>query len=226
MIEGWEIDRHEVIAEQSGQDWWDITGPDGRKMRFEKVEFPYDIGLFANMSQAMGTSNVLLWFFPFAGNPQISKDGKGTGWQWEENGFNRKIGMWPPPDPDKMRRGGREWPAAKSNIEADLHYQDLTPEEQKAAFRQRQERDWEKRRRLIAELEEVESYDVMTDEDVEELDESAKKGQSWANSDGETLGDYGVDEEAEYAAEVLQEDDVPLGELLRRRKTMQKDITE
>lgn len=35
----------------------------------------------------------------------------------------------------------------------------------------------------------------------------------WTNNDGETLADYGVDEDAEDADE-----DVPLAELIRRRK--------
>jgi palmitoyltransferase len=226
MIEGWEVDRHEVIAEHSGRDWWEITGPDGKRLSFEKLEFPYDIGFFSNMAQAMGTPNVLLWFFPLAGNPNISKNGKGTGWEWEENGFNRQTGLWPPPDPDKMRRKGKDWPGARRNLDAELRDFGLTPEEQKAAFRERQERDWEKRKRLMAELEEFESYDVLTNDDARDITELAEDGPNWANSDGEKLGDFGVDVEAEYVAEVDGEDDVPLGELLRRRKVLHKDGAE
>ena len=32
MIEGWELERHEAIAERGGRDWWDVTGPDGEKV--------------------------------------------------------------------------------------------------------------------------------------------------------------------------------------------------
>ncbi|KAI9171866.1 palmitoyltransferase pfa4 [Paramyrothecium foliicola] len=226
MIEGWEIDRHEVIAERSGRDFWDITGPDGKKIRFEKLEFPYDIGLFSNMAQAMGTSNVLMWLFPFAGNPKISKDRKGTGWVWAENGFNREPGLWPPPDPDKMRRAGREWPAAKRNLEAEIQDLNLTPEEQKAAFKERQERDLRKRQMLMAELEEVDSYEVMNDDEMHVYDNHGNaEGRDWTNTDGERLRDYGVDEEAEDI-ETLPEDDIPLGELLRRRRAPRNDPME
>jgi palmitoyltransferase len=226
MIEGWEIDRHEAIAERGGRDFWDITGPDGKKIRFEKLEFPYDIGIFANMAQAMGTSNVLLWFFPFAGGPKISKDKKGAGWVWEENDFNREAGMWPPPDPDKMRRAGRDWPAARRNLEAELKDLHLTPEEQKAAFKLRQERDWEKRQMLMAELEEVDTYEIVTDEDDDAEGYAERNKNSWVDSDGERLRDFGVDEEAEENIDATYDDDVPLGELLRRRKPTQRDIAD
>lgn len=65
------------------------------------------------MAQAMGTRNPLAWFDPFVGcHPRVAPypdprqpDGDRTGWEYEENGFNTRAGMWPPPDPDKMRRG-------------------------------------------------------------------------------------------------------------------------
>lgn len=41
--------------------------------------------------------------------------------------------------------------------------------------------------------------------------------ESWKNSEGERLQDFGVDEEVEF----YDEDDVPLGELIRRRKQQQ-----
>jgi len=40
--------------------------------------------------------------------------------------------------------------------------------------------------------------------------------EAWRNSEGERLGDYGVDEEIEF-----YEDEVPLAELIRRRKGLQ-----
>lgn len=39
-------------------------------------------------------------------------------------------------------------------------------------------------------------------------------GESWQNSEGDRLGDFGVDEDVEF----YDEDEVPLAELLRRRK--------
>lgn len=57
--------------------------------------------------------------------------------------------------------------------------------------------------------------------EYEEYEEGLDGEEGWTNSDGERLRDFGVDEEAE----VLADDDIPLGELLRRRKTkaMQDD---
>lgn len=230
MIEGWELDRHEAIAERGGRDWWDVEGADGEKIRFERIEFPYDIGFFSNMAQAMGTSNFLLWLNPLAGSPEVGKDGKGSGWIWEENGFNRKMGMWPPPDPEKIRRAARAWPAARRDYAAELNeLEEQSPEEQKEAFRQRQEADMRRTRRMVAELEEVEDYEGTDQEEDEEPDGvgapagadsfNHPAGLGWANGDGERLRDYGVDEDSDDGLE----DDVPLAEIVRRRKILHKD---
>lgn len=233
MIEGWEIDRHEVVAARGGRDWWDVVGADGEKMRFEKIEFPYDVGIYANMSQALGTSNPLLWLNPFAGTLRISEDGKGAGWDWEENGFNREEGMWPPLDPEKVRRAARNWPAGRRDFAAELRAVDNeeNTEDRKEAFRRRQEEDFKRKQRIIADLEEVGQFDDLEEEDEDE-DENEDDDESdgdeeddeksptlgislpWVNSDGDRLHDYGVDEDAEDGID----DDVPLAELLRRRK--------
>lgn len=215
MIEGWEVDRHEAIAERGGRDWWDIVGPDGETIRFERIEFPYDVGFFSNMAQAMGTTNLLWWGFPFAGSPKVAKDGKGSGWIWGENGFNREEGMWPPPDPEKIRRAARAWPAARRDYEAELRELDVdvTPDQRKMAFKERQDADNKRRRRLIAELEEDENDAYADDDDADDI--SFDGGPGWTNSDGERLRDYGVDEDTEMTLD----DDVPLAELVRRRKT-------
>ncbi|KAI1375309.1 DHHC palmitoyltransferase-domain-containing protein, partial [Hypoxylon crocopeplum] len=135
MIEGWEIERHESVLERHYQpasssssshspsssfddgnsSWWSSNerAPGGDRdaphLTLEPVEFPYDIGFFANMAAAMGTANPLLWFLPFAGEPTVSRDaGRGCGWEYEENGLNDREGLWPPPDPDKLRHA-RIW---------------------------------------------------------------------------------------------------------------------
>jgi len=213
MIEGWEQDRHETIAERGGRDWWDVTGPDGEKFRFEKIEFPYDIGFFNNMSQAMGTSNVFWWFFPFAGNPAVGKNERGVGWEWEENGFNRQTGMWPPPDPEKIRRATRQWPAGRRDFAAELREVDQSGEARKEAFRERQEADRRRKQAIVAELKEDE-VDGESGDNLDDVPYAANGASGWTNSDGERLRDYGVDEDAEERLD----DDVPLGELLRRRK--------
>lgn len=40
---------------------------------------------------------------------------------------------------------------------------------------------------------------------------------SWRNKEGERLADFGLDEDAEF----YDEDDLPLSEIVRRRKTQQ-----
>ncbi|PFH55567.1 hypothetical protein XA68_18032 [Ophiocordyceps unilateralis] len=239
MIEGWELDRHEAVVDRRGRESWDMVLPHGDKIRFERVEFPYDIGLFFNMAQAMGTNNVLLWLLPFSGNPTVAEDCQGIGWTWEENGFNRKEGMWPPQDPDKLRRAAGPWHASRIEQDAQLPDEKLSPEERKQAFRKRQEQDEERKLSLLRELEEMDGCRV-----VHELSESDDVGgrhgsqpSAWSNSDGERLHDYGVDEETEDAdAPALfdgggrgngdrgeGDDDVPLTELLRRRRAVQEN---
>ncbi|OAQ73423.1 DHHC zinc finger domain-containing protein [Pochonia chlamydosporia 170] len=222
MIESWQIERHDAVMERGGRDWWDVVGSDGKKIRVERVEFPYDLGIYANMSQAMGTANFLLWLLPFSGNPKVCKDKSSLGWSWEENGFNRKEGMWPPPDPEKIRRENREWPAARRNYEAELKDMGLmSPEEQKLAFRERQSQDFERRKHLLAELEEVDDHGNLNDDS----DINGSDGEHiWENNDGERLGDYGVDEDTDGdAAFTTYDEDVPLAELLRRRRVLRID---
>lgn len=275
MIEGWEQERHDAVllrARRAG--WWSGpggAGAGGARVKIEQVEFPYDIGFFANMAQAMGTWNVLTWLDPLVGgNPTVSREvGKGTGWEWEENGFNDREGMWPPPDPEKLRRaaegGAGGWPGSEASRRQEAERVDkrwASPQEELAAFRARQEMDLRRRRGtsgVIAELGEDEGiedlgYDYVDDgdsagsggyydEDDEEEDEDEDEeigaatdkaapvipGQGyyergfdgepgWTNSEGDRLRDFGVDEDVED-----DDEDVPLGELLRRRKAYGKD---
>jgi palmitoyltransferase len=239
MIEGWEVDRHEAVVDRyrsSAADgsWWDDDDEDEdeddddgedfeRKARRAAalrmhVEFPYDLGVFDNMAQAMGTPNVLLWFFPFAGGPKIAAGGEGAGWDWPENGFNDHPGMWPPPDPEKLRhaaaqRGrepaGHNSPYGGSTAFASGRDDDRqwgTPEEEKAAFQARQEADFRRRRiPITGPMRQVGS------EDEYEFEQGMDGEPGWTNADGDRLRDYGVDEEAE------NDEDIPIAKLLQRR---------
>lgn len=293
MIEGWEQDRHDAVLlrQQRGGGWWSPDDEDEddddhrshhhhnrgsrRAAPIARVEFPYDIGFFTNMAQAMGTRNILSWLDPLVGGgPKVSSDiGRGTGWVWEENGFNDREGMWPPPDPDKTRRGvknnAKRWDAQRRRAErddAEMHSIDAKwedPQQAMAAFRARQEMDLRRRTGasgVIGELDEGEGlgdlayegvgdgysssnggggggyYDEEEEEDSEEEEEEAEEEQGdtspappgqgrlkyeqgidgepgWTNAEGDRLRDYGVDEDAED-----DDEDVPLGELLRRRR--------
>ncbi|TLD28660.1 hypothetical protein PspLS_03545 [Pyricularia sp. CBS 133598] len=266
MIEDWEVERHESLVgrqARGGSTWWaseeeggdessseeTTTAANGHKM-MRRVEFPYDIGIWNNMCQAMGTRNILAWFWPFAGGPTVSRTaGSGVGWDWEENGFNTRVGMWPPPDPDKQRRG--HW---RGNADTAVKLPTYaTPEEEKAAFKARQERDQRLRRRrqlleaqqgsgIVAELEEDEELEDLFPEQGRRTKysnggQSSEKGldgePGWTNADGERLRDFGVDEDSDDVveddvshSENLDHDDdedVPLGELLRRRRVASRN---
>ncbi|KAI1421824.1 DHHC palmitoyltransferase-domain-containing protein [Xylaria sp. FL1777] len=314
MIEGWEIERHEAVLQRGGyeeeEDWWrtaDGEGDAAPRSMVDPVEFPYDVGMYTNMAQAMGTTNPLYWLLPFAGGPRVARlpsgttpedlaamlDGAkaggarlGAGWFYEENGLNDREGMWPPVDPEKVRNA-RLW-RQRRREEAQYRREQmqglrnpalpdmsLSPEEEKEAFRRRQARDLRRwrgtRAEIMHELEEIpgsspyagdgegegdydfvdEAYSRRSRADYPDPAESYRsrrqhivvdEGKSgWVNADGEHLGDYGVDEEAEFdddyvydgpgqdvdghVSHVIDPDDeeVPLAELIRRRKVRTKD---
>ncbi|KAG5931535.1 hypothetical protein E4U60_006040 [Claviceps pazoutovae] len=222
MIEGWQIERHEELVERGGRDWWDLHGPDGEQIKIEKVEFPYDLGIFTNMSQAMGTSNFLLWLLPFSSSPKVGTMGKGYGWTWEENGFNRKKGMWPPLDPETVRRANHEWPAVRRDFAAELRDVEVSLEVHKRMLHERQKRDADQT--ILSKLDSVESYDSING--YGQFKDS-KNSASWRNIEGETLQDYGVDEDADSYASAASsgQDDIPLSKLTRRRRILHvKDV--
>ena len=64
-IEGWEIERHATLIRRAKVLGGYLDGPDGSKIRIVKHEFPYDIGIFSNIQQALG-DNPLIWLWPFA----------------------------------------------------------------------------------------------------------------------------------------------------------------
>lgn len=84
-IESWEIERHETLLRRARVSGGSLDGPNGIKVRIVRQEFPYDIGIFKNVSQAMG-GNPLLWLWPFARSLSI-----GDGLQFEINGFEGKL---------------------------------------------------------------------------------------------------------------------------------------
>ena len=80
-IEGWEIERHELLVRRARKHGGYLDGPDGIRVKIEKQEFPYDIGIFQNIRQGMGTS-FLFWLWPFAATPSNE-----TGLSFRINGF-------------------------------------------------------------------------------------------------------------------------------------------
>lgn len=57
-IEGWEIERHAALVRRARYLGGYLDGPDGVRVRIVKQEFPYDIGIWQNIKQGMGTGNV------------------------------------------------------------------------------------------------------------------------------------------------------------------------
>ncbi|ORY19399.1 DHHC palmitoyltransferase-domain-containing protein [Clohesyomyces aquaticus] len=233
-IEGWEIERHKTLVRRARYFGGYLDGPDGIQVRIQKQEFPYDIGFWKNFKQGMGTGNILSWFSPFSTTPSIQ-----SSLTFETNDFEDPSVTWPPPDPDRMNR---RVPHGIDRESEAFTYRDaeLTPEDTIAAFRQRQEDDIVRRRkpfvqRLEAKVVRGEGSlgDEDEDEGVDRLDElgevevgegaegtgggdGQREGEeSWRNSEGERLRDFGVDEDIEFYDE---EDDVPLSELLARKK--------
>ncbi|PBP19878.1 DHHC zinc finger membrane protein [Diplocarpon rosae] len=199
MIESWEIERHEALVDRSLRTSGYVYTSGGQRMRIQHQEFPYDVDIWKNLCQGMGTKNVLMWFMPFGGGPSIETAGT-----FEVNGFEDADKTWPPPDPDKMSRGEQiERQKADEKIYG-------TPEEELAAFRRRQEEDHKRwLRKEDPAMDDEESGSPSEDESNAGTDQKA-----WTSRSGDRLHDFGVDEEAE----VLPEDEIPLAELLRRRK--------
>lgn len=69
-IEGWEIERHETLLRRARTLGGMLDGPDGTKIRIQRQEFPWDIGIWSNICQAMGTWNPIAWFWPLALSPK------------------------------------------------------------------------------------------------------------------------------------------------------------
>lgn len=81
-IEGWEVERHEALLRRSRALGGYLVGPDGNKVRIERQEFPWDIGIWKNFCSAFGSRNPLIWLWPFAASPSIE-----TGLSFEHNGI-------------------------------------------------------------------------------------------------------------------------------------------
>lgn len=218
MIEAWEIERHDVLVEKARYLGGFVYGPGGKRIRMKRQEFPYDIGIWSNLVQGMGTKNLLAWFLPFGGEPANE-----TGWDFEVNGFEDENVPWPPPDPDKLPR---EPVSSQQDAGDPFVHRNGDPEGEVEAFKRRQQEDYQRRGierdnthswGLPAGTKEIPSDEDGDDGYYSEGSEGINKKQHWENSD--RLRENGVDEESE----LIEDDDVPLGELLRRRRVLTKE---
>ena len=201
------------------------------RFRIRRQEFPYDIGILENMKQGMG-GTPLLWLWPFTGTPSNK-----SGLEFKTNGFEGTAcsewsiranmlltdpsSSWPPPDPERMPRSTNRLPLQQAFI----YDEDLSTDQNKVdAFRRRQQEDLKRYNETPAtSTQRRPLHNRLSDED--DRDESfvfksngfndfGSGHESWRDSEGDRLNDFGVDEDAEF----YDEDDIPLAELLRRRR--------
>ncbi|KAK2795753.1 Palmitoyltransferase [Onygenales sp. PD_12] len=195
-IEVWEIERHRTLIRRARVFGGYLDGPDGVRVRIQKQEFPYDIGIWNNIKSGMGL-------------------------EFEVNGFEENTLSWPPPDPDRMNKL-----APQINLEEAFTYQRQyhSQHEEIEAFKTRQDEDI-RRRQTGPEIERRRPFheryahyaEMAGDSDLSESERGGNSDsgeEGWRDSEGDRLGDFGVDEEVEF----YDEDDIPLAELLRRRK--------
>ena len=84
-IENWEVERHEVLLRRAKVFGGFLDGLDGNRVRIERQEFPYDIGIWSNIVRGMN-GGPLTWFLPFAPTPSNE-----SGLKFEVNGFEGRL---------------------------------------------------------------------------------------------------------------------------------------
>ncbi|OKP07377.1 Palmitoyltransferase pfa4 [Penicillium subrubescens] len=219
-IESWEIERHETLLRRARVLGGYLEGPGGKKIRIAKQEFPYDIGIWSNIKNGMGgNANIISWFWPLAATPD-----RKSGWEFEINDFEDPGVSWPPPDPDRIPLPAGPLPGHDSELLKTYS----SAREEIEAFHHRQAEDF-KRTRPFSEIQRRkrfhERYKQQDDRNEDDErgprpvygDESDEGEESWRNAEGERLRDFGVDEDADF----YDEDDVPLGVLMKQRNQAQ-----
>ena len=223
-IESWEIERHSRLIRRARVFGGYLDGPNGVKVRIRKQEFPYDIGIWRNISQGMDSGFPLKWLWPFAATSRSS------GLKFETNRFEDPSKSWPPPDPDRLLRTQYH---LDSNEAFTYPGRSLSNYDEIEAFKKRQQEDQLRRqnrsgirqRRPFHERQGSNShFGIEYNQEGEEEEEEEEEGndedasesgeEGWQDSGGNRLKDYGVDEVIEF----YDEDDIPISELLRRRK--------
>ncbi|KAK4550322.1 hypothetical protein LTR36_003289 [Oleoguttula mirabilis] len=226
-IEGWEVERHHAVLRRARVMGGHLNGPDGARVKIDPQEFPWDIGIWANICQGMGSRNPMAWFWPFASSPSVE-----SGLSFEHNGIDDPSKPWPPPDPDRMMRAVRtpligtgftqqmDVEAFRARQAADLaRYEDIDGDYviRRRPFHERLEEMHKRTDQRVYEIEDEDDALDVDEDDSEEVVPEHEDGageEGWRNKEGESLADFGVDEVADF----YDEDDVPLAELIRRRR--------
>lgn len=227
-IESWEIERHHTLLRRARALGGWLDAPDGSRIRIQHQEFPWDVGIWTNLCQGMGTRNPLAWFWPFSQSPSVA-----SGLSYEHNEIDDPSKPWPPPDPDRLFKVERRpfvgdgftksWDIDdfKRRQAADMsRYGNVDGENvvRRRPFHERHEGVTSQRPEEDAdyhrndEYSDGESDDDMIVNDPRGTDRDGEE--AWRNKEGERLADFGVDEMADF----YDEDDLPLAELIRRKK--------
>ncbi|CAZ83409.1 unnamed protein product [Tuber melanosporum] len=193
-IETWEQDRHNALV---------------RQKRVRRQQFPYDIGTWDNLCSAFcGSSNIMGWFWPLSRTKEVGVEIKGSdglklkgGLEWELNGYEVVGATWPPLDPDKG-----VWMGANAPMPAAVNDGGDWAE----GVRRRQKEDMERREGISRPQDAIVTSAISNGS-------SKVIAPKWMNEEGETLADYGVDDDDE---------DVPLAELMRKRAGWGKSNTD
>ncbi|KXL46040.1 hypothetical protein M433DRAFT_108421 [Acidomyces richmondensis BFW] len=246
-IESWEVERHHAVLRRAHVLGGTVYAPDGTKVRLERQEFPWDVGIWTNLCQGMGTRNVLAWFWPFMKSPSIE-----SGLAFEHNGIDDPSKPWPPPDPDRMARVPRaQSPSSGNGFTQPLDIESFR-QRQAADLRRFEDADGEyvvRRRPFHERLEDIQrrgslfqQYGEIQDDNEEALitDDEDNGDDDDGDDDGavdqEILGQHGRDEDAgeegwrnkegerladfgvDEVADFYDEDEVPLAELMQKKK--------
>ncbi|RPA86877.1 zf-DHHC-domain-containing protein [Ascobolus immersus RN42] len=192
-IESWENEKYEDSMNRLRKK---------NKTWYKQLAYPYDIGLWENLKEGLG-KNPLAWLYVFsAGGPEVYSATKEKKWDWERqggggvrwlvNGFEPADTVWPPVDVEK-----KEWKNVQFDENGSWEGEAVVDREK---FEERRKK-WEGTKEGLG----------------------GGVGEGWKSSAGESLADFGVDEDGEGELFPIggvgdDDEDVPLGELLRRRK--------
>lgn len=61
-VESWEMERHEALLKRARKRGGWVGGAGGTSIRIVRHEFPYDVGIWRNITLCFGSSNVSIRF--------------------------------------------------------------------------------------------------------------------------------------------------------------------
>ncbi|PYH46422.1 putative palmitoyltransferase with autoacylation activity Pfa4 [Aspergillus saccharolyticus JOP 1030-1] len=212
-IEEWEIERHQTLLRRARHFGGYLQGPGGVRVQIRKQEFPFDVGVWANLKAGMGGGNVLSWFWPLARTLD-----RRSGLEFEVNGFEDPSLPWPPPDPDRIPwrptpplHGASHSTSTSANTIPPTQTETQPPVLRRKRFHRRfnhrgnpTDANSDGDNSNSASNSDAESDSNLTEMDGEE---------GWRNAEGERLRDFGVEEDVEF----YDEEDIPLAILMARR---------